>query len=73
MRRWLMVRMHDIDFDVQWEIVTETDEQGEYDVIEVQKVELNGIDVTKAFEGEMLSNLINRIKEGDNYRIYDIN
>jgi tRNA(Glu) U13 pseudouridine synthase TruD len=58
-----MVRMHDIDFDVQWEIVKETDEQGDYLVIEVQKVELNGIDVTKAFEGEMLSNLIERIKE----------
>ena len=55
--------MHDIDFDVQWAIVKETDEQGEYDVIEVQKVELNGIDVTQAFEGEMLSNLIDRIKE----------
>jgi tRNA(Glu) U13 pseudouridine synthase TruD len=58
-----MVRMHDIDFDVQWAIVKETDEQGDYLVIEVQKVELNGIDVTKAFEGEMLSNLIERIKK----------
>jgi hypothetical protein len=58
-----MITLHDIDFDVQWEIVKETDEQGEYDVIEVQKVELNGIDVTQAFDGEMLSNLIERIKE----------
>jgi len=58
-----MITMHDIDFDVQWAIVKETDEQGDYLVIEVQKVELNGIDVTQAFEGKMLSNLIERIKE----------
>jgi hypothetical protein len=58
-----MITLHDIDFDVQWEKVKETDEQGDYLVIEVQKVELKGIDVTKAFEGEMLSNLIERIKE----------
>ena len=56
------IKMHDIDFEVDWYYETEHNEQGKFKVVVVKKVELNGFDVTPAFTGELLEHLIERIE-----------
>ena len=59
---YLYIRMHDIDLEVDWYYETEHNETGKFKTVVIRKVELNGLDVTQAFTGELLENLIEMIE-----------
>jgi hypothetical protein len=58
-----MITLHDIDFEVEYRYETEYDQQGEFKVLSIEKVYLNGLDVTEAFTGELLEQLKERLEQ----------